>query len=388
MGESDRPIRVLQALTTGEFGGTELMVSRLVTRLARCGVQCEVSVLDGSGPVFERLERSGIRVHRLRSAGAPTAFRRLLAILREGRFHILHLYGFRMSLLGRVAARFIRQRPVVIHGIRGLHVTEAEDVSGWRTRLAVAIERVAAPLVDLYVANSEGARAFLCGRGLPEEKFVTIPNGVDPDEWWSPARDDRRPGARPTVVCVGNFRARKRQRDLIHAMVLLRSRGVRTACALVGDGPLRGELEALVRELELHDVVRFLGRLSPEELPTVLHQADVFVLPSLWEGMPGSVLEAMAAGRPVVGTDVPGIRDVVVDGVTGFLVPPQSPEALASRIERLLADPVLRERMGVMGRERVVAEFSLDRMVARHADVYRRGAGGRGRPVTPGSVSG
>ena len=369
-GDADTgPIRILHGLTTGGFGGTELMVLSLVELLDRGRFAVEVSLLDGWGPVATRLEAMGIPVHDLRaSGGALQTFRRLRRLLAARRYHVLHLYGFRMSLLGRVAARVVRPRPVVIHGIRGLHVTEGEEVSSLWTRIAIAVERAAAPLVDAYVANSHGAVTFLGSRGIPKGKFIVIPNGV------AVSRDDgpssRRDRDIPEIICVANFRPIKRHVDLIDAVALLHGRGVRFRCLLVGDGMSRPRVETLARERHLTGVIEFLGSREPQDVQALLQRADVFVLPSLWEGMPVTVMEAMASGCPVVGTNVPGIRELVVDGVTGYLAPPKSPEALAGRLEQLLEDPVLRTRMGEAGRLRIIKEFSLEQMVRRHEEVY------------------
>lgn len=217
-------VRVLQALTTAEVGGTEIMVWRLVRGLEGSRVVCEVSVLRGDGPLAGRLESRGVRVHRLGAgAGVAGAFSRLVRVLRAGRFHVLHLYGFQMSLLGRLAARLVRPRPAVVHGIRGLHVAEVEDVGSWRGRGAILLERLGSRLVDLYVSNSGSARAFLCSRGLPAEKFVTIPNGVEVDGGPSARSGARGPGAEGAIVCVANLRPVKRHRDLVDALAVLRS---------------------------------------------------------------------------------------------------------------------------------------------------------------------
>lgn len=284
-----------------------------------------------------------------------------------------------MSLLGRVAARFVRPRQVVVHGIRELHVTEGEEVERPWTRVAIALERLGSPLVDAYIANWRGAAAFLSERGIPTGKFIVIPNGIDPSEWKG---GSRRPVAdMPTIVCVAHFRPPKRHGDLIGGVALLLQRGVGVRCLLVGDGLRRPEMEALARRRGVDRAVEFLGRRLPEEVRALLGSSDVFVLSSLWEGMPASVMEAMSAGLPVVGTDVPGIRDLVVEGVTGYLVPARDPAGLAARLEPLLRDPGLRMRMGEAGHARIVEEFSLDKMVERHAQSYRslldRGRGAR-----------
>lgn len=137
---------------------------------------------------------------------------------------------------------------------------------------------------------------------------------------------------------------------------------------VVGDGPLRRPLEEKARALRLNGAVRFLGAVP--NASSLLPGFDIFVLSSLWEGMSNSLLEAMAAGKPVVATDVGGGSEVVLEGKTGFLVPPKDPEALADAVLRLLAAPDLARNLGVAGRVRVESKFTLEIMVARLEELY------------------
>src|SRR5207244_3377041 len=138
---TSRRVRILQALSAGGIGGTEMMVQKLVAGLDRASFDVEVSVLDEEGAVSQQLQRSVILVHRITNGrGWLHALRSFRALLAERRYDVVHLYGFRVSLLGRLAAGLVRPRPFVIHGIRGLHVTEGEDPGSIRTRAAVMLE--------------------------------------------------------------------------------------------------------------------------------------------------------------------------------------------------------------------------------------------------------
>lgn len=362
-------IRVLHALSGGHLGGTERMVDRLVRRLDGTAFLSEISVLDEPGTTSAQLAESGFRVHYLEGGrGHLGALGRFASVLRAGRYHIVHLYGFRVSLLGRLAARSCRVRPKVIHGIRGLHVTEGMETDAPRTQAALRIERLLTGLIDLYVTNSAGAVEFLVSAGLPRDRFRVIPNGIETDVW-RPSADRRRQPV-PLVVCVANFRPIKRLIDLIDALARLREAGVECRTVLAGDGPLRAELQARIDQCGLGDRVALEGQLSPDRIRQVLDGADVFVLPSLWEGMPVSVMEAMSMALPVVGTDVPGIRELVVPGETGLLVPSGDPPSLASALMRLVGDRAAAASMGTAGRVRIERTFSVERMVEAHAGVY------------------
>lgn len=364
-------IKILQALTRGTAGGTELMVARLVERLDLARFSCDVTILEGEAPAVEHLRGKGIGVYELSSGGGATSsVVRFYQLIRRHRYRVIHAYGFRMSLLARLAARAARPRPIVVHGIRGLHVTEDEEPSRVKTRVALAVERATSRLVDAYVANSRGALDFLRTQGLPEHKLATIRNGIDLSEW--PRRRGVAVSGPPVVVCVANFRKRKRHVDVVEAIRILLERGVAVSCRFVGDGPTQSEVREEARRRGVSHAIAFIGSCAPSEVKTVLTASDVFVLASLWEGMPGSVMEAMAVGLPVVGTDVPGTNELVVDGVTGYLVPARNPGALAERVAVLIADPKLRSRMAEAARDRVRREFSMDRMVAEHEVLYER----------------
>jgi glycosyltransferase involved in cell wall biosynthesis len=145
--------------------------------------------------------------------------------------------------------------------------------------------------------------------------------------------------------------------DLLRAMALLRERGTTLRCLLAGDGPDREKLQQLATELGLSNAVEFVGEVSHENVPAILSRIDIFAVPSTWEGFGVAAIEAAAMEIPVVASNIHGLPDVVNDGVTGLLIPPSNPEALAAAIGRLAGDPALRRRMGEAGRTLVEREY-------------------------------
>jgi L-malate glycosyltransferase len=363
-------LRVLQALGGGHVGGTEMSVFALAPRLLVQGV--DVSLLDGHGPVSDAHRGGPVPIHDLSAGGggvpgATARFRRLLA---RGRFDLIHLYGIRMATLGRIVARTIGGRPVVVHGIRGLHVTDSAGAPGLRTLAVLAVERGLARWTDAYLANSRGAVDFMTGHGLPPAMFEVIPNGLDLGLWPPPA--PRAAREVPVAVCVANFKPIKRQEDLVDAVALLASRGVRLECRFAGAGETLGAMRERAARHQLGARVTFLGHVAPGRLAPVLADADIAVLPSASEGMSVGLLEAMAAGLPVVATDVPGTREVVAHGVTGRLVPVGQPERLAAALDEFARDAGMRARCGAAGRRRVEEHFTLEQNVSRHLAAYAR----------------
>jgi glycosyltransferase involved in cell wall biosynthesis len=366
---SETPLSVVHVLAHDALAGTELMVAALAERSDPAVVRTTVLFVDRAGPVAERLRAAGVAVESLGGRGTVAAQVRLAPALRRARPDVLCGYGFRTGLSTRVLGRLLVRRCRTVTGVRGLYVTEIEDLGSRRGRLVMAIERLTAPLVDAYVANSPGALAVLADHGIPSARLRYIPNGIDADRW--SVADRKGHTGVPVVACVGRFTPVKRQEDLVAAVALLRDQGVDVRLRLAGDGPLLEAVRAQVATLGLEDRVTLHGTLAPPEVAELLADADIACMPSSQEGMPGAVMEAMASGLPVVGTKVNGIAELVRDRDTGLLVEARDPQALADALAVLVTDPPLRHRMGAAGRRRIVDELSLEQMVEATTQLYR-----------------
>jgi glycosyltransferase involved in cell wall biosynthesis len=229
-----------------------------------------------------------------------------------------------------------------------------------------------------WIANSIGRYIAVSGAvaeemrhvfDLPAEKLVVIPNAIPIEDFAAaadPALHAELAGgtARPVVLSVARLAPQKGECYLLEAAAQIPE----AVFVLVGDGPQRSALESQAATLGLTNRVRFLGHRS--DVPALLAASDLFVLPSLYEGLPLSVLEAMAARRPVVATDIAGTREAVVDGITGLLVPPTDPGALAQALRRLLGDPALGAALTTAAYDRMQAEYSVATMVTRVTQVY------------------
>ena len=268
--------------------------------------------------------------------------------------------------LGGLAARFAGHRPLV--AFMGL----VEVEKGWRHRWTYRF------LLHRIVTLSEGMKRGILavGAGIDEDQVAAIPYGVVPKDYALRADPAVRaslgagPGER-LVVAVGRLHDQKRFDILLEAFA---SGGEGARLAIVGTGGLLPDLEAKARALGVAGRVRFAGFRA--DVPAVLAAADLFALSSDDEGVPMVVLEAMASGRAVVATDVGSVRDLVVDGETGIVVPPRDPAALAAAMKALLADGTRRKAMGEAGRARVAERYPLDRCV-RETEAYLRATAGR-----------
>jgi glycosyltransferase involved in cell wall biosynthesis len=342
-------------ITELDRGGAELALLRLLRGLDRARFDPAVFSLAGDGPVGESIRAAGIPVAALHAHRRPArALLDLVRRLRRLRPAILHASLFHANVFGVAAAR-LAGVPRVFASLR---VCEEG-----RPRRA-AVERLALRRADRIVCVSAAVRdRARRTAGLPADRLAVIPNGVEVPPDPPPPRPFRR-----RVLTVAHLRPQKGIDDLARALPAVLAVVPEAAFTVVGRGDADG-YRRLARSLGADSAICFPG--ETDAVGPYYTDADLFVLPSRWEGCPNVVLEAMAAGLPVVATAVGGTPELVADGATGFLVPPRSPAALADRILALLRDPARAHAMGAAGRARAAAEFSTRRMVEAHEALYR-----------------
>lgn len=254
-----------------------------------------------------------------------------------------------------------------------VHVHGGNLESWLRTRRAALVVRASTrPAHGVVAVWSTGHR--LLAEVLGADRVGLVDNGVDTTRFRQVPAVPRR----PRILYVGLLTPRKGVLDLIAASRILRQEGLEHELLLVGGTPDEGPAAAEPVLTAARDSATLLGTRPPEQMPEVYREGDVFCLPSWWEAMPLSVLEAMACGLPVVATDVGDVARVVEDGVTGFVVPAKSPHALADALRKLLSDPAQRRGMGAAGRRRVTQRFSSVAMAREIGDLYSRLQEGRG----------
>jgi len=366
--------RILLLVTLAETGGAQTYVASLLPMLAQ---HFDVAVAaHGSGPLRERVQAAGVRFIHLEHVRRPLSplrdFRGLLeltALVRRERPHIVHVNSAKAAALGRLAASLARV-PIRIYTVHGWSFTAHGGGSSVVYRGA---ERLLRPLTTttICVAESE-RRAGLEAGTCDEAATVVIHNGV---ELPRAAAVESRSGPY-RLVTVGRLQAPKDPITLVRALAELGRPG---EAVIAGGGPDRPAVESEVRRLGLESVVRLAGERN--DVGELLAAADLFVLSSRSEGLPLSILEAMAAGLPVVASSVGGVPELVVEGETGLLVPPGDPGALAAAIERLLDDSALRRQLGAAGRNRVSEHFDLVSARRAHLDLYRTLLADAGLPL-------
>jgi glycosyltransferase involved in cell wall biosynthesis len=359
--------RVLQIIPTLDRGGAEKQLTLLATGLPRDAFDVHVCLLTRLGPLAERLEAAGIPYTCLDKRGKldPAAWARLERHIRSLRPDLVHTWIFAANAYGRAAALSAGVR-CVVGGER--------SVDPWKRWHELAIDRWLARRSAAIITNSSGVRDFYASHGVPADLFRIIPNGIPAAK---PAPQSRGellaelglPADAKLIGAVGRLWPQKRMSDLVWSADQLRILREDFHLLIIGEGPLRKRLERYIAQNELEHMVHLLGERADVE--RLMPHFDVVCLASEYEGMPNVLLEAMAAGVPVVASDIPGNRDVVVDGQTGYLVRVGHVPGFTKRLHELLEDPALAAKLGAAGRERVLQEFSVERMIERHASVYR-----------------
>jgi glycosyltransferase involved in cell wall biosynthesis len=367
-------MRIVHLVIGGDVAGGQVVALQLAHAARGAGHTAEF-VAPARGAFTELAERDGFRVHLLdlNRVVHLSAALRLARLLRGA--DVLHTHaGIAANTLGRPAARAAGVA-VVSH----MHIENYFPASPWRAAVHRALDNATARLCARIVAVSEDTRRALVRQGYPVRRLEVVHNGLDVASLPSADGNGLRaelgiPDGAPLVGEIARLCDVKGQRELIAALAELpEARLVLVGRDLEQGGAYAERLERQAEELGVRDRVVFAG--YRDDPHAVLRQLDVVALPSWTEGLPLVVLEALAHGRPVVATPVGGTPELVTDGVTGLLVPPRDPHALAAALRRLLDDPELARRLGEAGRERVAQDFSASKMGQRVLEIYEEVAG-------------
>jgi glycosyltransferase involved in cell wall biosynthesis len=353
--------RILFLVTGLAYGGAETQVVYLATRFKSRGWEVGVVSLIPPKAYIEDFEKADVLVFSLdirRKLPDPRPILRLVQIIRKWQPDVVHSHMVHANLLARIV-RPLAPFPVL--------VCTAHNI-GEGGRLREVLYRLTDPFCDLTTQVSQaGLERYVHVGAVPRHKICYIPNGVD-TERFKPNLEDRLKVRKELGVegfvwlAVGRFDPQKDYPNMLQAFARVVHKHLNTMLLIAGDGPLRKTMENMTRELGVEKHVKFLG--IRRDIPQLMNAADAYVMSSEWEGMPMVLLEASACGLPIVATNVGGNAEIVLDGQTGLLVPPKSPEALSQAMLRMMDLPEeVREKMGKQARKHIESNFSLDRIV-------------------------
>jgi len=361
-----KPFRILLLIDDASIGGGQQHLLWLAERLDRAEFEVAVGC-EPQGYLVDQLRERGIPHYPLLMSNVPSPWSIMAcrSVIRRFRPDLLHTHGGTAGFTGRLAAATVRGVRVVhtYHGIHYLH-----DGRAVRKTLLGGIEAALLRTTDRVICVSRrdvdtGVRVGI----VDPAKTVVVLNGIDSRAFFG-HRSYAISGG-PCLGTIGRLHAQKGHAVLLDALPALRSEFPGLRCRIIGEGELMGALRARATALGIEACVEFAG--SRTDVADQLNTFDIFLLPSLWEGLPLVLLEAMASGSPVVASAVDGVGEIVTDGRDAVLVPPGDPAALAAAVRRLVLDEDLRMRLGNQARETVRERFGIDRMVRETEDVYR-----------------
>ena len=358
-------VRLLLMIDDGSIGGGPRHLCDLAERIDRS--RFDVAAAGGTGGYLERrLAELSVPLHPVSMSNRPQpgAYRRCREILRLAGAQILHTHGGTAGFFGRLAARPLGIRTV--HPYHGLHYLH---FGGIRRILHESADRLLAPATDRIICVAESDLRLARRRRLARDgRAVVVRNGIDPAPFAAIRPRGGRPGSNPVIGTIGRLHRQKGHRVLIDAAPLVLRAKPDCRFVIVGEGEERGPLERAIAARGLAESFSLPG--ATGDAAAALAGFDLFVLPSLWEGLPLTLLEAMAAELPVVASAVDGIPEALRDTIDGRLVPPRDPGRLAAAILDLLGDRQGAARLGQAARRTVLERFTLDRMVRETETVY------------------
>lgn len=370
MGNNGK-IRVLQLVEGFNLGGAEKKLKELVESMDRerfHTIVCSLGLGDAIKDEFEALRELGVEVIELKR-NHRVDFGLLLQIaklIKKEQIDIVMTTLFYADVLGPLAGK--------IGGAKAVFSWETISAPWWLYKRRLWPYRFAIRYCTKVISVSEATKKFLIEkRGVPEKKVLVIPYGVDLEKYY-PYKNGKRKDIlgisenSPVIGMVGRLVEQKGHVYLIEAAEIVVKRFPTVKFVIVGDGELMEKLIRMVEKKKLAENFLFLG--FRDTVPELLRSFDIFTLPSLYEGLPNVVLEAMATSLPVVATPADGTKEAVIDKTTGFLVPVKDEAALADDLIRLLKDHKLAEQMGEQGRHRVEETFSLNNQIQSFENLY------------------
>lgn len=380
-------IKVLEMIDQPFLGGGQINLLALASTLDKSLFEVIVCSADG-GALVDEVKRIGVKhfsVPFSKKVRTKTVAS-IVHILRDQNISLLHTHGGVAGFYGRWAARKC-SLPVVVHTLHGIHYLHYRNKA--LKLFYICLEKMFSRLTDavIFVCDSDKERGRRFGL-VPQDKSFVIKNGIDFSVLESyPAAAEERLGLEeklgtdlsgPVIGTVARLHRQKGIPDFLIAAQRMTSEIPGLKVLIVGGGPLNEKLEEMRKRLGLEETVHFLG--ERKEAFRLIALLDVFVLPSLWEGLPYSLMEAAALERPVVASAVDGIKELINDGLTGVLVPPRSPERIAAAVLELLRDKEKAQRMGSELKKDIESRYSLHRMVRETESLYLKLYSSKGSP--------
>ena len=366
----NRPIHVMHIIDSMTFGGAEVLLRDLTRALLARDIRVSVCY-NTHGPIAQEIAAMEVSIMRLSHFGRvdPLLLGRIFTRIRQNKPDIVHTHLFKSDLHGRLAARMAGV-PVVISTLHNCHNWARNPILG-------NLYGANARLADHLIAVSDEVRDYsIRYTHVDPKKTTTIANAIPLARFENKRAEGQKireefnvPENSPLLGIVARLTEQKDHDNFLHAAQRILQDAPEARFLIVGDGPLAESLKALAATLKIQNSVIFTG--NRKDIPSVLAALDILVFSSRWEGLPVALLEGLASSLPVVATNVGGVPGVIQHGVTGLLVPPSNPDALASSCLSLIKDTSLRGKIAQAGYEHVQANYGMDGMVNRTVALYQ-----------------
>ncbi len=378
MADANDSIRVMHLVNTYQYGGAETVIRDLIVQSDQQQTQYQVCALLNRQEARHWIDQLGVEFvspcfcHPLDLVRGPG----LAALIRRFRPHILHTHLPVSDLYGWGMRQFVGKPALVttLHNIAGYYYQQDNRLRRCQSRVH---RWVMHHWPGTIVAISKAVRQSFSPYLHNWEQLVVIANGID-EQRIEVGHQRSRPSVRtelglsaeiPVILSVGRLEKQKNYPHLLRAVHLLADHKLDFAALIVGEGSQKVNLQQMINNLSLHKYVRLLG--ARDDVIDLMNAADCFVMSSLWEGLPMALLEAMMVGLPVVSTAVGAVPEVIQDGVSGRLVPPKDPEALAEALGQVLSDPAMAASWGQQAQRRARTHYSAVVMAAKYQQVYK-----------------
>lgn len=343
------------------------MVLSLIKGMDKAIFQNDVCFLSLKGSLGNEFEKE-TEVYYLKygNVGILKVITKLFWLLKRNRYDIIHIYGLRANIIGRIIGKMARCK-IIIGGLRDKYPSDSKSMFN------IFLDKLTLPFIRCYISNSKASCDFLTSLGYPKDKFRVVHNGISSSEiekisFKNIRKDMGISDDFPIITTVANLKPKKGYNFLIEALKILSDKNLDFFALFVGEGNLKDEIERCIFTSSLSKRVFLLGK--RDDVYNILLSSDIFVLPSLWEGMPVSVMEACLSHLPIIAFNVGGIPELVINSETGILVSSGDVSGLAKAIEILLVSKEKRKKMGEAGYNRIKTEFSLKKMVKGIGDIY------------------
>lgn len=362
-------IKIIQLDSSSNLGGGQKILFEIVKGLKD---KFDFLIIAPSGLFLEKYSQIGIKIQRLKVKNFIKIVKVLRNLIREEKLEILHFHGTRAAFWGRLAVIGLKNRPKIVYTLHGFHIIRRSFFGRW---FFLTLEQFLNHWIDILVCVSEADRKLvLKHQTIAKDKIVVIKNGIDIEKFQvktesaEVAREEMGLENNFVLTTIGRLHPPKDFSTILKALKLIASKNKKFRLLIVGDGPLRKSLEKETEVLGLSQYVKFLGFRS--DIPILINLSDVVILSTKWEGLPLLPLEVGASKKPIIASNVDGVRETVIDGRTGYLFEPGSAKDLVDKILKLHNSKELRIKMGREGFEFVSKNFSKGKMIQKYRKLY------------------